>query len=234
MEIKIPKIIYLFLIIGAITLGIVFFIQTKLPAQKVTPIPFQTTTGTQTAPQTTIQIASSTQGQIDTSELKKEIEKLLTREDGKGPIAIEKQFGTSAVPILLEIIKPDYSPTLPELKEIRLFIRRGAIYALGFIGDKRSVKPLISILETKSEELIIRGTAVYSLGYIGDKEALNSLINALYDEEFYIREEAIKALVKLNDPRAIPALEEISQKDPKIFIKNKALKAIEQIKEANK
>jgi len=162
------------------------------------------------------------------------IEKLLTREDGRGPIEVANQFGTSAVPILLEIIKPDYSPIIPQAKEARRLVRVGAIDALGFIGDKRAVNPLVSILKTKSEESIIRGSAAYALGRIGDPEALNPLIDALSDEDFSIREWAIKALVKMKDKRAIPALEELYKRETKEFIKKQALKAIEQIRNANR
>ncbi|PIE22500.1 MAG: hypothetical protein CSA62_12260 [Planctomycetota bacterium] len=44
--------------------------------------------------------------------------------------------------------------------------------ALGFIGDRRSVKPLIQILEDKTLQNIPRAFAAVALGLVGDKEPL--------------------------------------------------------------
>lgn len=66
---KISKNLYLVLIIGVIAIGIVIFIQTELPAQKPTLILPPTLVQPQTTTQPTPQIATSTQSQIDTSEM---------------------------------------------------------------------------------------------------------------------------------------------------------------------
>jgi hypothetical protein len=65
---KIAKIVYLILIIAGVAIGLVIFIQTKLPAEKKSQPPTQVSP--QPSPSTTTQVATSTQNQIDTSDWK--------------------------------------------------------------------------------------------------------------------------------------------------------------------
>jgi len=63
---KIPKIVYLILIIAGVAIGLVIFLQTKLPAQQESQSPTQVSP--QPSPSTATQSATSTQSQIDTSD----------------------------------------------------------------------------------------------------------------------------------------------------------------------
>lgn len=64
---KVSKILYLILIIGVISIGIVIFLQNKLPAQKPSPTLSPTSTESQTTTEPYIQTATTTQNQIDIS-----------------------------------------------------------------------------------------------------------------------------------------------------------------------
>jgi len=46
------------------------------------------------------------------------------------------------------------------------------LFALGFIGDSRSIDPLVSMLEDKSLTDSARGFAAVALGIVADKEPL--------------------------------------------------------------
>ena len=83
-------------------------------------------------------------------------------------------------------------------------VRRYAALALGNIGDKRAVKPLITALV--DEDWVVRGGAALALGDIGDKRAVEPLITALVDEDWLVRENAADALGKIGDKRAVEPL----------------------------
>jgi len=179
-----------------------------------------------------------TQKNIDPS-FRAEVEHLLSEIHGRGPSDVVERFGTSAVPVLLEIMRPDYTPNYPGLKDpyithIRTHIRSGAIQALGIIRDERAVEPLINALRTKTENLVIREEAVFALGQIGTPEAFEQVLNALSDEHYGVREAAVITLGRMKDKRALPALEEAYKRESEDFIKKRILKAIEEIREADK
>jgi HEAT repeat protein len=62
-----------------------------------------------------------------------------------------------------------------------MFIREAAAGALGDIGDKRAVEPLIGALS--DDKTWVRRSAVEALGEIGDSRAVEPLIKALEDED---------------------------------------------------
>ncbi len=57
--------------------------------------------------------------------------------------------------------------------------------ALGKIGDKRAVEPLITALDDEDE--LVREGAAKALGMLGDKRAVEPLITALGDEDVSVR-----------------------------------------------
>jgi hypothetical protein len=67
---KISQILFLALIVGVVTAGIVLFLQKKSPAEKVTPLQVSTSTQSETTTQPTTQVTTSAQGEIDTSDWK--------------------------------------------------------------------------------------------------------------------------------------------------------------------
>ena len=96
----------------------------------------------------------------------------LTEEDQNHQIIdLMNKGDATAVPILLEHMKAGHS----------LVIRQNAIRALGKIGDKQAVSPLLDILrrpiqgkvdDDAEDEAILRRNTVIALGNIGDPTAL--------------------------------------------------------------
>jgi len=72
-----------------------------------------------------------------------------------------------------------------------------ALKALGEIGDKSAVKPLIAVLKDKDGLVLLY--AIAALGEIGDKSAVKPLIAAMKDEDGSFRQEAGEALRKLTN-----------------------------------
>jgi hypothetical protein len=69
------------------------------------------------------------------------------------------------------------------------------VLALGMIGDKRALNPLIEKLE--DEASYVRASAAEGLGYLGDKAAITPLETALKDSSALVRLAAAEALKKL-------------------------------------
>lgn len=77
--------------------------------------------------------------------------------------------------------------------------------ALGKIGDKYAVLPLMNIVEDESESSVyVKESAVSALGMIGDEKAVDSLVSILeskkgfLDKFTFLKERALEALNKLN------------------------------------
>lgn len=81
------------------------------------------------------------------------------------------------------------------LKEQEEMARYYAALALGNIGDKRAVKPLIAAL--KDKDPFVRKYAIQALGKIGDKSAIEPLKESLYDYCLENRLDSALALEKL-------------------------------------
>jgi HEAT repeat protein len=96
-----------------------------------------------------------------------------------------------------------FDPLMSLLHDEDPQIRRWTIEALGKIGDKRIVDPLITVLAggpTQEE----RNAAARALGRIGDKRAIEVLISALADDD--LRWSAATALGQLGDKRGVDLL----------------------------
>ena len=98
-------------------------------------------------------------------------------------------FGAVAVPLLIEGL---HEP----------IVERAAASALGLIGDRSAVGPLIEA--TTSDDPFVRSSATRALGRLRDKRALRAIVARLDEPD--ARLFAIEALVRLRDKRAIPAL----------------------------
>lgn len=77
--------------------------------------------------------------------------------------------------------------------------------ALGKIGDKYAVLPLMNIVEDETESSVyVKESAVSALGMIGDAKAVDSLVSILeskkgvLDKFTFLKERALEALNKLN------------------------------------
>ena len=85
------------------------------------------------------------------------------------------------------------------------WMREGAAYALGEIGDTRVVEPLlITAIVDRAKDVC--EAAVEAIGKIGGERAIEFLITALEDEDKDMRKAAAYALGEIGDKRAIESL----------------------------
>lgn len=99
--------------------------------------------------------------------------------------------GTSGVPALIDA-----------LQDADRGVRSSAAFALGHIGDKRSVLPLIGGLDDGDAD--VRMGAAWALGELGDSRAVQPLIRALSDKDPRAASAATEALGRIRDPQALP------------------------------
>ena len=89
----------------------------------------------------------------------------------------------------------------------------GAARVLGEVGDARTVPNLIEAFKT--EDVVVGAAVARALGQLGDKVVVPWLVAAL--EQGFCPEACAQALGVLDDPRALPALEELSTStDPRL------------------
>ena len=89
-------------------------------------------------------------------------------------------------------------------------VREEAAIALGDIGDKRAVEPLIRLIE---REPTIGFRAIESLGIIGDKKALGFLERIASEDEFLdgIARDAIREITNRNNSDIVDAEKHFEQ-----------------------
>ncbi len=144
------------------------------------------------------------------------------------------------------------------LRDGVLIERTRSAEALGEIGDKAAVQPLIDALsdtstdvqyvaakslgmladaravdpligKLKSEEKWVRRGAAHALGLIGDKRAVDPLISLLSDPHHDVRAEAAWSLGQLGEVRAIGPLQGLLQ-DPREVVQKAAAAAVDLLK----
>jgi len=90
------------------------------------------------------------------------------------------------------------------LKDEDMYVRKGAVIALGEIGDERAVEPLIATL--KDEDSNVRKNAAEALGKIGNERAVEPLKQALKDKSKDVQIWVAFGLYKLGDTQKIEFL----------------------------
>ena len=93
---------------------------------------------------------------------------------------------------------------ISSLKDSRPSVRQLAASALGDIGSKEAVAPLIDLVNT--DQSGARAEAIEALGKIGDPQAVTPILGVLRTGSVAVRKRAIGALGRFNDPRSIEAL----------------------------
>ncbi|MBW2643043.1 MAG: HEAT repeat domain-containing protein [Deltaproteobacteria bacterium] len=112
---------------------------------------------------------------------------------------------------LIHIGEPAVEPLIQVLKDKDSFdLHRESIKALGAIKDKRTIEPLIELLQ--NDKIYLREEVVKALGQIGDEKVVNPLISVLQNETgSTLRCETIRALGLTKDKRAVKPLTEALQ-----------------------
>ena len=103
-------------------------------------------------------------------------------------------------------------PLIKALSHSHSGVREAAAKALGQLGDKRTVDPLIAALSKRDDDSAVLWSAAKALGRLGDKRAVDPLIGTLSDDNCWVREAAVKALVQLGDVTVAPLIEALSHR----------------------
>ncbi len=90
------------------------------------------------------------------------------------------------------------------LKDNRPSIRQLAAEALGDIGSKEAVAPLIELIST--DQSGARPEAIEALGKIGDPKAIAPILSAMRSGSVAVRKKGIGALARFRDSRSVDAL----------------------------
>jgi HEAT repeat protein len=90
------------------------------------------------------------------------------------------------------------------LKDNRPSIRQLAAEALGDIGSKEAVAPLIELIAT--DQSGARPEAIEALGKIGDPKAIAPILSAMRSGSVAVRKKGIGALAHFRDSRSVDAL----------------------------
>jgi len=105
-------------------------------------------------------------------------------------------------------------------------VRANTVRALGELGDKSAVKPLINALSDSDSS--VRSVATRALGELGDKSAVKPLINALSDSDSSVRSVATRALGELGDKSAVePLIDALA--DSEVHVRGNAARALEKL-----
>jgi HEAT repeat protein len=115
----------------------------------------------------------------------------------------------SAAEALSIIGTPAVEPLIGLLKNKDWVVRKDAAMALGEIGDKRAIDPLIRALADKKKDMAsepVSAEAAEALGKIGDKRAVEPLIKTLEQKTGTARAAAASVLGRFGDNKAVPPL----------------------------
>ncbi len=80
-------------------------------------------------------------------------------------------------------------------------VRWAAVEALGELGDRRAVAPLLEYLKKPEAYRFGKRLAVNALGAIADASTADALLGLLADDEVFVRRLAAMALLRLGDTR---------------------------------
>lgn len=124
------------------------------------------------------------------------------------------RIGKPAVPLLMETLQRDKTSR---------FRRASAASALGLIGDRAAVRPLLKA--TKDTSIDVRLHAVLALSRFRANSAVPYLIRALSDESGGVRVNAASALGRLRNRKAVGPLTK-ALKDKKWYVRQHAAKSL--------
>jgi len=128
-------------------------------------------------------------------------------------------------------------PLIIALKDENSFVSDKAAEALGEIGDKRAVEPLVAFA-LQDKGVNVNTYAVRSLGKIGDTGAVEPFITALKEgdkeqswKSWVLRVKAAEALGEIGDARAVePLIDALSEDlDYRFEVRLSAAKALERL-----
>lgn len=122
-------------------------------------------------------------------------------------------------------------------------VRQIAMFSLGEIGDERAIEPLMKIVKEEQVDITYKKhdnpdsiEALKALAMLKYEGAYSYAVwlAGLNDDPNDFRSYGITMLEYFEKPESISILEKIAKEDPKEYIREKAINAIEHIKEINR
>ncbi len=107
-------------------------------------------------------------------------------------------------------------------------VRGGAAEALGRIGDKKAVGPLLRLVQ--DEDRYVRRRAVQALGELRAERAVRPLVGRLSDNDWFVRWKVAEALGKIGGSGAIEALL-IALEDENRYVRDEATAVLQRMKD---
>lgn len=135
------------------------------------------------------------------------VQTLVTVRETPTRMAAVAELGRSKEPTVLE-------PLLAALRDANRDVRWVAIEALGELGDRRAVPPLVQYLRRKEAYRWGKRLVANALGAIGGREATEALTPLLADPDPFVRRCAALALLRQNDPALLPRVAEVLRENP--------------------
>jgi HEAT repeat protein len=161
---------------------------------------------------------------------------VLTQPEFNGTIMIE--LYPFLLRALAEIGRSSVQKLKGALQHPNLNVRLSGMAALGETKNPAAIRLLAPFLDSTDVEE--RVGAIVALGELHAKPAAEKIIASLRDSEARVREIGIRALMKINDVRALPALQDLARTDQTVIddrpiytMKDLAEDAIRQIQKNN-
>ena len=105
-------------------------------------------------------------------------------------------------------------PLLAALRDTNRDVRWTAIEALGELGDRRAVRPLVDYLRRKEAYRWGKRLVANALGAIGGPDAIEALSTMLSDPDPFVRRCAALALLRQGDPLLLARVAELLSENP--------------------
>ncbi|MFX1466179.1 MAG: HEAT repeat domain-containing protein [Promethearchaeota archaeon] len=113
---------------------------------------------------------------------------------------------------------------LQKLQDDDSKVKEAAIYALGELGGKRAVEPLIAMLEDPSSD--VRKSAAVALGWLKDKRAVDPLLKYLKKAQASEFSSITYALSELQDKKAVEPLIQLALESKSQLIRKPCIRAL--------
>jgi hypothetical protein len=138
---------------------------------------------------------------------------VLTQPDFEGTIVVD--LYPFLIKALSGIARSSVGKLKGALQHPNLNVRLSAMAALGETKNPSAIRLLAPFLD--STEVEERIGAIAALGELQATPAVEKIIAALRDDNPGVREVGIRSLMKINDVRALPALEEVARTDQTVI-----------------
>jgi HEAT repeat protein len=113
------------------------------------------------------------------------------------------------------------------LEQLRSGTPEERVQAAAFLGAQRDVGAIphlqFALRDTLPE---LRAKAAWALGYMGSRESMYDILPLLHDPHRRVRQQAAVALMHVEDPEAIPALEIAAAAEKDAWVKGDMQRAI--------